>query len=91
METKNSHLHVNIIVTNRHIAMGNQVQATRSAADVTVGMGMMENTLPLVKDAKLATNGTILKCVVLTNIPNQHAKSYMFMMCAMKNLMKRFI
>ena len=78
MESKNSHLHLNILVPNKHTISGNLSRVIHSVIDVTVDMDRMQDVLPGVNAAKLVTSLTILKFVVELKIQEQHVKYYMF-------------
>ena len=77
MESKNSHLHQNIL-PNKHTIARNLSRVIHSVIDVTVDMDRMQDALPGVNAAKLETSLTILKFVVELKIQEQHVKYYMF-------------
>ena len=78
MESKNSHLHQNILVPNKHTIARNLSRIFLSVIDVTVDMDRMRDALPGVNAAKLVTSLTILKFDVKLKIQEQHVKYYMF-------------
>ena len=91
MESKNSHLHQNILVPNKYTISENLSRVIHSVIDVTVDMDRMQDVLPGVNAAKLVTRLTILKFVVELKIQEQHVKYYMFKTWAVNHMMQHFI
>ena len=56
MESKNGHLHQNILVPNKHTIARNISRVIHSVIDVTVDMDRMQDALPGVNAAKLVTS-----------------------------------